>query len=157
MPGLDDFRLNQPTSYSSYAPANTKLSYGGNLNYPDYGGGVGSGAVNEGLSGTSDVMDAASMIPGPQQPWIAGGNMAIKGIGTIAGIYGKYQDRQEAKKRYEASMIEYKRLQQVEAQDREREERRQERQEGYFASDFAQGLEDRFAGAYGGYRQPGRG
>jgi len=120
-----------------------------------------SGDFSSAYQTPSFAPQATGGAPAPEAP--GGPGMDYMGMaGTAAQVggmaldaYGKYQDREEAKARYNDAMDEYKRQQRVEEKDRLREGQRQQRQENYFGADYSQNLEDRFAGSYGGYRQPG--
>lgn len=140
----------QQPSYQSSAPP---LDYGGNLNYPQYGGGEQSNfSTAGGLMGTAGT--AATMTG---NPYAMAGGLALKGLGQVSSIYGKYRERQESRKRYEEALAMWEEDRKKQEEDRQREIQRAQRQENVFGSQFSQGLEDRFAGAYGGYRQPGGG
>ena len=164
----------------AYNPGGTPLYsdkpgavYQPNVSMADYAGGAsgGTGVLTDSpttaayqsqasqmggsMNTAGDAVGQAAMIPGPQQPFVAGASLGLKTAGSVADIYGKYVEREEAKQRYETQL---KLAQQVEKERKEAlatEKARQSRQEGYFASDFSQGLEDRLAGSYGGYRTPG--
>ncbi len=112
--------------------------------------------IGGGLNAAGDVTMAAGAIPGPQQPFIAGAGLALKGAGTLASIYGSYKDREEAKKRYQDQLRIYESRERERKSDKALEAQRRERQEGYFSSEFSQGLEDRLSSAYGGYRTGGQ-
>jgi hypothetical protein len=91
------------------------------------------------------------------------GNPVGMGVGAAFKVgsvgldaYGKYQEREDAKNRYDDAMAAWREEKRIETEDRGREALRQERQEGYFGADYSQNLEDRFAGGYGGYRQGGQ-
>lgn len=89
-------------------------------------------------------------------PYAAYAGMGLKAIGTGFDIYGKYQAREDARAEQDRAMREYEKMKLIEQQDRNRELERQQRQESYFGAEYSQGLEDRFAGSYGGYRQGGQ-
>ena len=118
----------------------------------------GPGAVSqigEITSGVGDITTAAGAIPGPQQPFVAGAGLALKGIGTVASIYGKYQDRQDAKDRYADTLEQWETSERERKEDKAQEAKRADRQEGYFAADYAKDTTDYFANSYPGQRTPG--
>lgn len=95
--------------------------------------------------------------PNPtMNPYIEGGKMGMQAIGMGLDFYGKYQARQDAKQQHAEAVKRWEDAKAVEEIDRAREQQRQGRQEAYFAGDYSQGLEDRFAGSYGGYQQGGQ-
>ena len=86
----------------------------------------------------SDVAgDVALASPHPYAK-LAGLGLKFAGLGL--GAYGKYADRDEAERRHAEAMREWREQKRIEREDREREIARQERQEGYFGSDFSQGF-----------------
>jgi len=127
-----DYRLQQPAAPPQYNPTGDVLGAGG------------------------DTLGEASKIPGPQQPYLATASALTSIVGTGFDIYGKYQQRQQAQQQYQDAVREWERQRIIEEEDRQREIMRQQRQEAYFGGQYSQGLEDRFAGAYGGYRQGGQ-
>lgn len=150
---MDVMDFGQPTGYGQYGEGAAGVGEYTTPQAPAFGPYEGGGP-GQAVSGAGDVLGAASLIPGPQQPWIAGGALALKGVGTVASLYGKYQDRQEARRRYQQQLDIWKQSEAERQQDKALEARRRERQEGYFAGQYSQELQDRLAGAYGGYRTP---
>lgn len=88
-------------------------------------------------------------------PYVMAGGVAAKAIGTGLDFYGKYEAREEARRAHEEALSRYNEEKRIEAEDRAREQNRQNRQEAYVGGEYSQDLEDRFSGSYGGYRQPG--
>ena len=112
---------------------------------------------------SSGLQDAGSVVSAGGDEAMATGNpyamiggAAAKGVGTALDFYGKYEAREQARRDQDEAMARYNEAKRVEEEDRQREIQRQGRQEGYFGGDYAQGLEDRFSGSYGGYRQGGQ-
>lgn len=116
---------------------------------PGSGGGDGTmGAVSGGL----DVAGNVGLASGNPYGMAVGGAAKLAGMGL--GMYGKYQAREEAKKKYEMELAEYRRAKKLEEEDRRRELERQKLQSSYYASDFASNLGSELSGQYQGYRQP---
>lgn len=153
------YNLNeQGTGYGGYNPGSTPSfgmqSNNWNMNYPDYGANSATeigGAVSTG----GDTMMAAAPAAGPAAPIIAGAGLGLKTVGTVADIYGKYQEREEAKKRYEQQLQMYKQAELERQKKQAMEDQRRSRQEGYFASDFNQDMMDRLSSTYGNFQAPG--
>ncbi len=121
-----------------------------------YGGYQGAASdIGGAASGAGDTLGSAAMIPGPQQPFLAGASLGLKGVGTVESIYGKYQERQDANKRYQEQLKAWELREEERKADKALEAQRRDRQEGYFSSEFNQNLVDDLAGSYGGYRTPG--
>jgi len=120
--------------------------------YPVQGSGSGGGGF-ETAGSTLNAGGDAAMASG--NPYVKAGGMVTKAIGAGFDMYGKYQAREDAKKQHEEALARYNEEKRIEAEDRAREQNRQDRQEAYSGGQYSQNLEDRFAGGYGGYRQPG--
>ncbi|MCP3683259.1 MAG: hypothetical protein GY861_11270 [bacterium] len=104
------------------------------------------------MSGAGDVMGAAAAVPSPATPFLAGASLAMKGAGTVADIYGKYQDRKEAKERYEKQLAMWEEAERERKTRQAMEDQRRSREEAYFAADYSQGFLDKMAtNPYGGY------
>lgn len=106
------------------------------------------------VGGALDQAGNAAIATG--NPYAMIGGAVAKTAGTGLQVYGKYQAREDAKRREEEAMAAYREQLRIEQEDRQREIARQGRQEDYFGADYSAGLEDRFAGSYGGYRQGGQ-
>lgn len=153
--GTTGYKSPELSGYGEYYKPSVDLGGMDNLQAPSNAG-QNANMVSSGLDAASSVAGAGANIPGPQQPFVAGASLALKGAGTIAGIYGKYQERAEAKQKYDAALKQWESAERDRIADKAREEKRKQRQEGYFASEFNQGLQDRLASTYGGYRVGGQ-
>jgi len=119
--------------------------------YPSTGGGGGGGAETAGsiLNTGGD----AAMMSGNPYAMAAGAGAKAAGMGL--DFYGKYEAREDARREHEEALKRYNEAKRIEAEDRAREQNRQNRQEAYVGGQYSQDLEDRFSSGYGGYRQPG--
>jgi hypothetical protein len=143
--------------------SNSQLGYGGNMNYPNYSAGANQKPIEPVYGGDpmvsagSDALDKAGdagLMSGNPYGMIAGGvaKVASKGL----DMYGKYKEREEAKKRYKAALKAWEEAETERKQRQAMEDRRAERKEAYFAGNYAQDLmTDYLGGQYTGQRQPG--
>jgi len=105
------------------------------------------------IGGHMDTADNVAVMSGNPYAMAAGGVLKLGGMGLSA--YGKYKEREEAKKRYDDQVMRWKQAEEERLQRQAMEDKRRARQEGYFASQYSQDLMSDLAGAYGGFRTPG--
>lgn len=118
-----------------------------------------TGGLREGgnvLSAGGNVALAASPTSGSAAPFVAaaGGVMKVGGEAMKLIAAGKEKDQAEAE--YKELMKEWKKAKRREEADYQRELERQALQDKYYKGAQSAALEDRFASAYGGYRQGGQ-
>jgi len=143
--------LNEDPRMMDYSLSPLTRSQSSAVQPPSYGGAISSGYSDAG--GVANQAGDAAIASG--NPYAAMAGTGAKIIGTGLDIYGKYQQREEADIRHKEALRQYKLDKEQENIDRAREQERLQRQENYFGGEYSQGLEDRFAGSYGGYRQAG--
>jgi len=102
---------------------------------------------------TMDTAGNVAIMSGNPYAMLAGGALKLGGMGLSA--YGKYKEREEAKRRYDEQLRQWELAEGDRKRRQAREDARQRRQEGYFAAQYSQDLMDNLSGSYGGYRTPG--
>lgn len=108
------------------------------------------------LSSIGDAGLTAAPMTGPAAPYVAIASGVAKVAGEGIKLYSAFQEAEQAEKEYKELMKEWKKQKRREEEDRRRELKRQKMQDAYAGSSQAAALEDRFASAYGGYRQGGQ-
>jgi len=105
-----------------------------------------------GVNAAGDLTLAAGAIPGPQQPFVAGAGLVLKGVGLGIQAYGGYKQREAAEKAAEKSELRYQEeLRRLEKLDEERK-RQQELSNQLALGEYAQGYEEQAQQYYGQYR-----
>lgn len=159
----------EPAPFNADAIANANPDLGTGGDFPEtqitpaqrtispYDDGGPSGASKAGgyMDTAGNTALAAAPATGPAAPYVAAGGLILKGAGTVASIYGKYKDREEAKERYENVLDQWNKSEAERKADKIREAARADRQEAYFAADYAKDTTDYFANSYSGQRTPG--
>jgi hypothetical protein len=160
-PYVPEAAQGQPTYGESGFPSSMPLGpNNNNLNYPTYGQDLGLPQYSPEQSGVgtaSQTLDTAGnvgLMSGNPYGMVAGGVAKLASQGL--GLYDKMNQRDQAKKNYEMMLAEYERRQAIEQADRQREQGRQERQEGYFGADYAFNLGQKLADQYTGQRVGGQ-
>lgn len=159
-PGGSDYQA--PELYDVDSGAN--LMNEGKTGGANYGGYLDMAKSFLGGGGKSNTKagSVANLLDQGGNAAIMSGNPIAMGVGTAAkvaatglNVYDAFQSEEQARKNYEQALRDWEDDRRRELEDEQREERRRERQEGYYGAKYSASLEDRFADAYSGTRQPG--